>query len=321
MHTAPGECILFLWQNHNTVVIGKNQDAWKECKVNLLEEGGGYLVRRLSGGGAVYHDAGNLNFTFCVRKEDYDVDRQLSVILRALSSLGISAEKTGRNDITVDGRKISGNAFYTTGSHCYHHGTLLVQVDPEEMGRYLNVDKRKLASKGVDSVRSRVTGLVESCPDLTIDGLADALVVAFSEEYGLPTEQIPDPVPTTRSQLGDESLPEPKIAELTRKFASWEFRLGRKIPFTYELEDRFDWGDIALRFSVEGGVIHHLDVRSDAMDDRLGPTLAKALTGKRYDAGILAQAVENMPLDTNINDAAETRIIRQDIITLIKEKL
>ena len=107
-HTGREECILYLWQNERTVVIGRNQNAWKECQTEELEGDGGYLARRLSGGGAVFHDLGNLNFTFLVRKENFNVEKQTEVILRAVNSLGIHAEKSGRNDITVDGCKLFG---------------------------------------------------------------------------------------------------------------------------------------------------------------------------------------------------------------------
>ena len=99
LHCEDKECILYLWQNQNTVVIGRNQNAWKECKVTKLEEENGHLARRLSGGGAVYHDLGNLNFTFLVNKDEYSLEKQLQVIINAMGRLGLKAEKSGRNDI------------------------------------------------------------------------------------------------------------------------------------------------------------------------------------------------------------------------------
>ena len=178
-----GELILYLWQNERTVVIGKNQNPWKECRTALLSEEGGHLARRLSGGGAVFHDLGNLHFTFLMPAQDYDLPRQLTVIQRACRSLGIPAERSGRNDLLADGRKFSGNAFYKHNGKAYHHGTLMVDVDLDRVQRYLSPSKAKLAAKGVESVRSRVVNLREFVPTLTVEQLADALIAALAEVY------------------------------------------------------------------------------------------------------------------------------------------
>ena len=184
LHCEDKECILYLWQNQNTVVIGRNQNAWKECKVTKLEEENGHLARRLSGGGAVYHDLGNLNFTFLVNKDEYSLEKQLQVIINAMGRLGLKAEKSGRNDILIDGKKFSGNAFYEQEKHCYHHGTIMVDVNKEILSRYLTVSKDKLKSKGVDSVKSRVTNLREYLPELTLEELKKAHFSSWKWLYG-----------------------------------------------------------------------------------------------------------------------------------------
>lgn len=306
LHVEPSECILYLWQNRRTVVVGRNQNCWKECKVNALEEDGGFLVRRLSGGGAVYHDLGNLNFTFLVRKEDYDVDRQLQVILRAVQALGIRAEKTGRNDITADGRKFSGNAFYETGDCCYHHGTLMLSVDAAQLPRYLNVSKEKLASKGVSSVRSRVANLTEFCSELTVDLMAEKLREAFSEVYGCPAEEF------DMGRLRPEEL---RASE--ERFGSFAWKYGRRIPFRYAFERRFPWGDIQFQVAVDAGVIREAAVYSDAMDERWAAELGALLPGRTYSQEALFEAVELADKRTGQADSQMARDVKQ----LLRESL
>ena len=273
---APGECRLYLWQNRRTVVIGRNQNPWRECHIARLEEDGGHLARRLSGGGAVYHDTGNLNFTFLIRKADYDVARQLEVILRAVKLLGIRAEKSGRNDLTAEGRKFSGNAFYESGDFCYHHGTLLLDTDTEEMSRYLNVAADKLAAKGVASVRARVVNLRELCPGLELAALEDALVKAFGEVY----DCVPRP-------MEEEELAKELVAQQEAFFGDSAWRLGYHVPFTVELEDRFAWGGVSLQLHVEKGTILEAAVYSDAMEGDVIAAMGPALRGCPLEAAAL----------------------------------
>lgn len=277
LESVHDRCILYLWQNENTVVIGRNQNPWKECATTLLQQEGGRLARRLSGGGAVFHDLGNLNFTFLMPQEDFDIGRQLAVIQRGVCSLGISAEKSGRNDILAGGRKFSGNAFYKNGWQAYHHGTLLVDADMAKLCRYLNPSKAKLQSKGVDSVRSRVVNLRQLNPKITVSALKDALKAAFQEVYGLNAE------PMVESELDTQ-----RIEELTQRNRSWDWNFGQKLPFSAECEDRFSWGCVQLQLQIENGCIQQAKIYSDAMDWAFAPELEATLTGCRFERNALA---------------------------------
>ena len=279
-----GCCLLYLWQNENTVVIGKNQNPWAECRASLLEEEGGHLARRLSGGGAVFHDLGNLNFTFLMPTEDYDLTKQQRVLLEAVRRFGIPAELSGRNDLTADGRKFSGNAFYHNGSRSYHHGTLLVDVDGEKLSRYLTPTKAKLESKGVPSVRSRVVNLIELCPIITIDGLKRALVEAFETVYGLKS--------TPKTMTGADTA---RIADLREHYASWAWRFGQKLPFTCRAEGRFPWGGVELQLQVNEGYIRAVRLYTDAMDHALAARMEAALTGCRFTPDALAERLKDLP--------------------------
>lgn len=284
-----GECIFYLWRNENTVVIGRNQNAWRECRSSLLQEEGGRLARRLSGGGAVFHDLGNLNFTFLMRQTDYDLDKQLSVIEMALRALGVEASRSGRNDILAEGRKVSGNAFYKNGTQAYHHGTLLVDADMEKLSRYLSPSKAKLEAKGVASVRSRVANLKELNSSITVDILMDALEESFSEVYGLKAERITE-----------DSLDSAAIEILRLRNCSWDWLWGRKLSFDYQAEDRFPWGSLELRFRVENGIITRAQVHSDAMDWALAPKLEEAFIGCPFDQLSLLRRVEGLPWEADV---------------------
>ncbi|MBR2571856.1 MAG: lipoate--protein ligase [Clostridia bacterium] len=272
------EAILFLWQNRHTVVIGAGQNAWQECNTQLLEAEGGTLARRASGGGAVYHDLGNLNFSFLVPRADYDVARQLSVISNAVRALGVRAETTGRNDVTVGGRKFSGNAFRLLDASALHHGTLMVSVDMDRLTRYLTVDPEKLKAKGVKSVRARVANLSEFAP-VTVESLRGAMIGAFSELYG--------PV---RIADADEAVPE-GFEESYARHRSWEWNYGRSPRGSLRLTKRFDWGSVTLTGEIVSGALADVRVFTDAMDETLAPRLEAALGGCAWQSGALAAAV------------------------------
>lgn len=288
-HTLPGQCILYLWQNSPTVVIGRNQNCWAECCLDAMEKDGVLLARRLSGGGAVYHDLGNINFTFMAQPPVYNVSRHLDVILTALSFLGITAEKTGRNDLTIQGRKFSGNAFYRKGEFCCHHGTLLIHADTQAMGRYLSVSREKLASKGIASVHARVINLKELAPELTPDLLADLLIRAFGQVYEV-----------TPRILDFGSLPQEEIRPLWEDFSSRSWLYGRKIPFNCRVSRRFSWGSAELLFEVNEGHIRQVQIYSDGMDQEWILCLPDLFKGLCWEYPALIRAMESLPKQNDL---------------------
>ena len=284
--TPKGTCVLYLWQNQNTVVIGRNQNPWLECRTSLLQEECGRLARRLSGGGAVFHDLGNLNFTFLMCKEDYDLDRQLAVIQRACALAGIAAEKSGRNDLLADGRKFSGNAFFQNRTHAYHHGTLMIDVDQDKLGRYLSPPKAKLEAKGVASVRSRVVNLKELSPALTIDSMKAYMRTAFCEIYG----NHASPVSLNSGDLA-------AIDRLREEYSAWDYLYGAPLPFSMECEDHFSWGHAHLQLNVKEGIITGAKLYSDAMDWTLPERVETALTGCKLDSSAIRPALSSLESD------------------------
>ena len=263
-----GEVFLYLWQNEKTVVCGRNQDILSECDVKRLISGGGHPARRLSGGGAVYHDKGNLNFTFLACEGDWDLDKQLEVIIKACGYFGIGAQKSGRNDILAGSAKFSGNAFYRANPNGFsdkiqrlcHHGTLMVDVDKEALSSYLNVDKEKYESKGVSSVKSRVCNLKELNPETDISGMKKAMICAFEEVYKGKAKVFEYP---GEGPCGMQSSYIPEVAAF---FSSDEWLYKNSIKYNIRLLERFETYGIDIRAYVEGGKIKDIRLFSDAMD-------------------------------------------------------
>lgn len=274
------EVILYLWQNHRTVVIGQHQNPLREVNLARLRAEGGRLARRLSGGGAVYHDLGNLNFTFVTPKARFDLEKQTAVILKAARRMGAPAQASGRNDLTAGGRKFSGHAFYKRGEHWYHHGTLMVDTELSALSRYLNVSPEKLRAKGVASVPSRVCNLREFNPGLTPVLARQALAEAFGSVYGGALE----PFQTNR-------LAENELAALAARYASADYLLGCQQPFDCRLARRFPWGEIQLSLCLAQGRITACQAHSDALAEEAIPQLSQRLADCPVAAEAFRQAL------------------------------
>lgn len=300
LNLPPETCVLYLYRNENTVVIGKNQNAWKECRHALLESEGGKLARRISGGGAVFHDMGNLNFSFIVDKNDYDLQRQLGVILRAVKALGVDAAFSGRNDILSEGAKFSGNAFCFKKTSAFHHGTILIDADMTRLARYLSVPQDKIVSKGVESVRARVCNLRERNPAITVEKTAAALRESFAAAYG----------PYRTLGITDEDA----VAKIEARNASWEWRLGGSPCFDMETGVRFAWGRVDFYLSLKDGAVSDATVYSDALDADFIDALPGVLTGARFESAALAARL------SALEGPDERRQMARDIAEFFIEK-
>ncbi len=274
---------LYLWQNERTVVIGRNQNAWRECRAELLESEGGKLARRSSGGGAVFHDLGNLNFTFLLPKERYDLSRQLGVIQKAAACFGTDTSFTGRNDLvlTATGEKFSGNAFRFSGGVALHHGTILISADLTRLGRYLAPPQMKLDAKGVKSVVSRVTNLGQQNPSLTVESMKQALTEAFEAEYGAYAHHSWDAIDHTA------------LEEKRKTFASWDWIYGVTPAFNVSFEHRFDFGCVELLLNVQNGSVVSAACYTDAMDALLAQRVETLLIGCVYGSGPISERLKN----------------------------
>ncbi|WMJ79653.1 lipoate--protein ligase [Clostridium sp. MB40-C1] len=296
------QIILYLWQNDNTIVLGRNQNPWKECKCKSFEKDNGKIARRLSGGGAVFHDLGNLNFTFIMDKNLHNLNTQLKVILNAVISLGIKCEFSGRNDILANNKKFSGNAFYEDDYSYYHHGTILINSNMNKLTKYLKVSKEKISSKGIDSISSRVINLQDINHNISVDSMKKNLINSFIEIYG-GTPLI--------EYINEKILP---LEDLYKKYSSWEWIYGETPRFDINFVNRFIWGEIDLNLKLNNGLIDSAVIYSDAIDSKLIKNIASNLSNLPF------KIVEIEKKLNSIKDEKNIKII-DDIINFLKTKL
>ncbi|MBP1888695.1 lipoate-protein ligase A [Clostridium moniliforme] len=263
------ETILYLWQNDKTVVIGRNQNPYLECNIDYMNENNIFLARRISGGGAVFHDLANLNFTFVTKEENVNLEKQMKVLKLVVEGFGLKVEFSGRNDLLVNGRKFSGHAFYNEDGNYFHHGTLMVNVNVNILGDVLNPSKLKLKSKGIKSVKSRVINLNELNNEITIESLKNSLEKAFEKIYGKISEK----------DIYNVNLKIPKFYD-KYKNPLWNF--GESPKYDVILEEKLPIGNIQVNLNIENGIVKEGRIHSDTLKNIDFKNIEEKLIGKIF---------------------------------------
>ena len=278
---------LLLWQNDNTIVVGRNQNTAQEIDRAFVEQHHIRVVRRGTGGGAVYHDLGNLNYSFITDAGDAErmaMERFTRPIVAALQGLGLQAEASGRNDILVEGRKVSGTAQRLTDGRILHHGTLLFDSRPEMVAGALRADPAKFRSKGAKSVRSRIGNIRDFLPeDMTLPAFWDYLKRQLAGD-GLVQDALTAEELAAVRQLKAE------------KYDTWEWTYGRSPSFDMVNRDYFPGGRLEIGLSVSGGRLTAVQFYGDFLSITDTTPLAQALVGTDYREDAVAAVLAQYPL-------------------------
>ncbi|MGM0838694.1 MAG: lipoate--protein ligase [Bacillota bacterium] len=295
---------LLFYINEPSIIIGKNQNSVEEINTKYVEENGIHVVRRLSGGGAVYHDHGNLNFSF-ITKDDgesfHNFKKFTAPVVEALKSLGVDAEMSGRNDILAQGRKISGNAQFSTKGRMFSHGTLLFDSEIEHVVSALNVKKDKIESKGIKSIRSRVANIKEFLKeDITIEQFRQLLLEAIFKSKDIPTYELTEEDWKNIHELSIE------------RYQNWDWNYGKSPKFNLQHSHRFPVGQIDIRLDVTKGKIENCKIYGDFFGVGDVSEMEDLLTGVKYEKAQIAQAIETVDVKHYFGN-----ITREEFLDLI----
>lgn len=268
--------IFILWINEPAIIIGKHQNTIQEINKEYTDEHGIHVVRRLSGGGAVYHDLNNLNYTIISNKSAegaFDFKTFSQPVIETLADLGVKAEFTGRNDLEINGKKFCGNAQAYYKGRMMHHGCLLFDVDMTVLGDALKVSKDKIESKGIKSVRARVTNILNELPEkITVNEFSDKILEKMKETYPDMTEYV---------------LSEDELAKIQKsaneQFGSWDWTYGKAPEYTIERNVRYSAGKINTFANVENSIIKNIKIYGDFFGIKDVQDIEQILIGSKYD--------------------------------------
>jgi lipoate-protein ligase A len=280
-----------LWQNDNTIVVGRYQNTIEEINKQYVDEHGIRVARRLSGGGAVYHDKGNLNFTFIVDAKDHGFDFKTFVIpvVRALEKLGVTAEFNGRNDITIDGQKFSGNSQYIKHGRLLHHGCIMLDSNLENVADALNVREVKFESKSVKSVRSRVTTINAHAPQpITMQVFKETLRQCIFENDKIEKRVLSEEEQAAVARMREE------------KYATWQWNYGNSPAYSVRREKKYAAGLVTAYLQVKEGRIQAIKFYGDFFGNGEISELEAAMIGLKLDDQ-LEEALEKRNVSYYIN--------------------
>lgn len=279
---------VILWQNEPSVIIGRNQNTIEEINSKFIKENNINVVRRMSGGGAVYHDLGNLNYTFIVNS-DQDVisnfKKFTQPVVSTLAKLGVKAEFSGRNDITIEGKKFSGNAQHYAKGRLLHHGTILFNSDLRVVQEALNVKINKLQSKGVKSVRSRVTNVFPFLKEkITVDEFKDTLLRFILNDDNYKEKEY---VLTGSDLTAINAL-------IENKYATWEWNYGESPAFEVEKSQRYEGGQLSLKYNVVDGTLQGLKIYGDFFGKQDIGDIEKLLMNKQFQEEAIRKVLQGI---------------------------